>query len=168
MTEKKMIVSGKKLSYNGPFDLKELYEIIETWIVKTGKYREIKMKREHVHEQGKNIEYALEIYDNLHEKAKAIVKIRILIQDLKKAKIKKGKTSRQVDFGNILIIFDGFLESSHHTSWENNPWYYAFRTFIDYFLLKHYDRRDDDLVEHRVNELYALLKDFFHNYKLQE
>ncbi|MDA1197287.1 MAG: hypothetical protein O2779_04980 [Nanoarchaeota archaeon] len=168
MSEKKIIVTGKKLAYNGPFNLKELYEIIEDWITQTGKYREIKMKREHVHEEGKNIEYALEIYDSLNEKAKSIVKVRILIQNLKKAKIKKGKTSRSVDFANLLIILDGFLESHHHSSWENNPWYYTMRTFIDYFLFKHYDRKDDDLVEHRVNELYAVLKDYFNTCKLQE
>ena len=164
MTEKKIIVTGKKLAYKGPFKLQELYNVIEDWITKTGKYREIKMKREHVHEHGKSLEYALEIFDDLHEKAKSIVKIRVLIQDLKKVKVQKKGKSRSLDHGNVLVIFDGFLESNYHTSWESNPWYSAMRAFIDYFIFKHYDRRDDDLVEHRVNELYVVLKEFFKSY----
>jgi len=166
MVEKKFVVDGLKLSYNGPFDIIEFYKKVEGWISKKGKEKEIKKKTEHVEPKGKNIEWSLEIWEDVTEWARPIVRMQALFTDVKETKIKKGKKTRKLNQGNALIRFDGILETDIQGKWGQKPWFYFIRAVFDKFIWKFHTHKFEDKLAADVDDLFDTLKEFFDSYKV--
>ncbi len=166
MVEKKFVVDGMKLSYNGPFDVIEFYRKVEDWISEKGKEKEIKKKVEHVEPSGKKIEWLIEIWEDVAEYARTLVRVRALFNDVKEVKIKRGKTKKGLNKGNVLIILDGILETDISGKWQQKPVFYFLRALVDKFAYKFYMNKMEDKLAKDVYELHDTLKDFFDSYKI--
>jgi len=166
MVEKKFVVDGMRLSYNGPFDITDFYKTVEEWIRAKGKEKEIKRELEQVEPQGKKIEWFIEIWEQVADYAKPIVRMRALIDNLKEVKVKKGKFQKTLNQGDVLIIFDGILETDIEGRWQQKPLFYFIRAVFDKFVYKLYTNRFEDKLAADVNELHKVLTDFFNAYKV--
>lgn len=166
MTEKKFVVDGMKLSYDGPFDVIEFYKKVEDWISAKGKEKEIKKKLEHVEPEGKKIEWCIEIWEDVAEYARIIVRMRALFDNVKEVSIRKGKTKKRLNKGNALIIFDGILETDIKGKWQQKPIFYFLRALADRYIWKFYMNKFEDRLAKDVYELHDALSDFFNSYKI--
>ncbi len=166
MVEKKFVIDGMKLSYNGPFDVVAFYRRVNEWIQEKGKEKEIKKKVEHVEAKGKKIEWSIEIWEDVEEYARPIVRLRALFTDITEAKIIKGKRKKKVNKGNALIIIDGILETDLEGKWQQKPLFYFLRAITDKFIYKFYMNKIEDKLAKDAYDLHETLKDFFGSYKL--
>ncbi|MEA2037637.1 MAG: hypothetical protein U9O94_09070 [Nanoarchaeota archaeon] len=164
MVEKKFVIDGMRLNYDGPFNVIEFYQKVEDWIQSKGKEKEIKNKSEHVEPNGKNIEWFLEIWENVTEYARSLVRIRVILKDVKDFKPKKKTKKRNLSKGKVLIIFDGILETDIEGRWQQKSIYYFIRALADKFVHKFYMNKIEDKLAADVNDLYDALTDFFHSY----
>jgi len=163
MVEKKFVIDGMKLSYQGPFDIVEFYKKVEDWISAKGKEKEIKKKVEHVEPKGKNIEWFLEIWEDVTDYARTIVRIRALFTDVKEM---KGKTKKRLNKGSALIILDGILETDIQGKWQQKPVFYFLRALTNRFVYKFHMNKIEDKLAKDVNDLNDTLTDFFNSYKV--
>ena len=166
MVEKKFVVDGMKLSYNGPFDIIEFYKKVDEWISSKGKEKEIKKKTEHVEPKGKNIEWFIEIWEDVAEYARPIVRMRALFTNVKEITVKKGSKGKRLNTGDVLITFDGILETDIGGKWQQKPWFYFIRAVIDKFVWKFHTNKFEDKLAADVDSLYDALSDFFNSYKV--
>ena len=166
MVEKKFVIDGMKLSYTGPFDIIEFYKKVNEWISKKGKEKEIKKKAEHVNPTGKDIEWSLEIWEDVTDYARNIVRINALFNNVKEIKIKREKKERKLNKGSVLITFDGIMETDIQGKWTQKPIFFFLKTIVDKFIWKHHMNKIEDQLDADVHELYDVLTDFFNSYKL--
>lgn len=166
MVEKKFVVDGLKLAYNGPFDIIEFYKKVEDWIQKKGKEKEIKKKVEHVEPKGKNLEWSIEIWEDIEEYTRPIVRLRALFTDVKEVNIQRGKRKKKLNKGKALIIIDGILETDIENKWQQNALFQFFRTLTDKFIYKFHLHNIEENLAKDTYELHDVLKEFFDSYKL--
>ena len=155
-----------QLSYEGPFDIIEFYKKVEDWISAKGKEKEIKKKVEHVEPKGKNIEWFLEIWEDVTDYARTIVRMRALFKNVKEAAIKKDNKRKKLNKGNVLITFDGILETDIEGRWQQKPLFYFARALVDKFIYKFYMNKIEDKLAADVNDLDETLNGFFNSYKV--
>jgi len=165
MVEKKVVVDGLRLSYSGPFDVVEFYKAIEDWVSEKGMQRELKKKLEHVTPDGKKLEWFAECWKDLADYAKSVVRVRALFNNVKDIEIVRDKEKRKLNYGNVLIIFDGFLETDIEARWQQKPWFYFLRAIVDKFIYKFWTEKFDGGIRKDVYELHGRLKKFFELYK---
>ena len=165
MVEKRQIVDGLRLNYNGPFDVVEFYDEVEDWIAKKGMEKEVKKKGEHIKPGGKEIEWFIEIWKNPSDYAKIIVRLRVLMTDVTEVEIKKGKSKRILNQGNVLCQFDGFIEQDIYGRWQQKPLYYFVRAIYDKFIYRLWTDKFNKDVYAGCYELHKVLTDFFKRYQ---
>ncbi len=166
MVEKKFVIDGMKISYEGPFDVIEFYKKVEDWISAKGKEKEIKKKVEYVEPSGKKIEWFIEIWEDVNEYTRPLVRMRALFTDVKEVKIKTGKSKKRLNKGNALIIIDGILETDLQGKWQQKPIFYFLRTLVDHFIYKFYMNKIEDKLAADCSDLRGALEDFFNSYKI--
>lgn len=165
MVEKKILVDGLRLSYNGPFEVVEFYRFVEDWIQSRGKEKELKKKLEYSTPNGKKIEWNIEIWENIADYAKSVVRMRALFNDVKEVYIVKDKHKRKINAGQVLIIFDGYLETDLQGRWQQKPGFYFMRALFDKYIYKFWSEKHDEVVRKDVTELHTKLKEFFEMYR---
>lgn len=165
MVEKKIVIDGMKLGYEGPFDIIEFYRKVEEWISAKGKEKEIKKKAEHVEPSGKKIEWFLEVWEDVAEYARIIVRMRALFSDVKETSIKKGRAKKSRNTGSALIILDGILETDIGGKWQQKPVFYFLKGIVDKFIWKHHLNKFENKLSADVYDLHDNLSDFFNSYK---
>jgi hypothetical protein len=166
MVEKKFVVDGIKLTYNGPFDIVDFYKSIDDWIEKKGKEREIKKKVEHVEKEGKKIEWFIEIWEDVAEYARITIRLRALFNNVTEVSIKKGKKKKTLNKGNALMVLDGIFETDLVGKWQNKPMPYFFRALANKFVWRFKMNKFEDKLAKDTYELKSAINDFFKSYKI--
>ena len=163
MVEKKVIVDGLRLSYNGPFDVVEFYKKVEDWIRSRGLERETKKKLEHVTPTGKKIEWFIECWKTVRHHIKPVIRVRAVFNNVKEVDVIKEGHTVKLNQGNVLIILDSFLETEFEGRWQLKPWYYFIEAMIDKYIWRIKERFDEPLRK-ETNEMHKFLLDFFNSY----
>jgi hypothetical protein len=166
MVEKKFVVDGLKLSYNGTFDIIDFFKNVENWISENNKEKDIKKKLEHVEPKGKKVEWFLEIWEDINEWTRSIVRIQAHFTDVTELTVKKGNRKKRLNKGNVLITFDGILETDIEGKWQQKPWFYFLRAVSDRFLWKFHMNKMEDKLAADTYSLNNRLKEFFGKYKV--
>jgi len=166
MVEKKFVIDGMKLSYNGPFDIIEFYKKVEDWIQDKGKEKDIKKKVENVEPSGKKIEWFIEIWEDVAEYARNVVRMRALFTDVKEVKMKKGKRKKKLNSGKVLIVLDGIIETDIEGRWQQKPIFYFLRALVNRFVWHFYMIKFEDKLSKDCYDLNDTLTDFFNSYKI--
>jgi len=163
--EKKIVVDQLRLSYNGVFDINEFYNEVENWIVKNGMEKETKKKLEHVLPDGRKLEWFIESWKRVADYAKAVVRMRALFTDVKEVDITKDGSRRRLNEGNVLIFFDGILETDTYGRWQQKPLFYFMRALYDKFVWKFYTNRFEAELIKEVYDMHKTLEKFFNLYE---
>ncbi|MFH0867782.1 MAG: hypothetical protein V1831_00560 [Candidatus Woesearchaeota archaeon] len=170
MVEKKQIVYDLRLSYNGPLSIEEFYAEVERWMGEKGMQKDIKRKSEDVTSKGKKIEWIIEAWKSPVRAAKEVVRMRALFNNIKELKIKKKKRTLKINQADVLIVIDGFLETSLTARWTQKPIYSFFRTLYDKYIWmigSTITEHHEGPVTEDCYDLHKRLKAFFSLYKMK-
>ena len=165
MLEKKVVVDRLQFNYNGAFELEEFYKTVEDWKDANGREKEIKKKLEHITQKGKNIEWTVELWRFVTAKDKFMTRVRALFKNVSEIDVKKGNINRTLNQGEVLIIFDSFLETDYHEEWIMKPWIYFLRTVFDKYIYNFWAERYVSKLRTETYDLHRTVTAFFHLYK---
>ena len=165
MVEKRHVVDELRLHYDGVFDIIEFFKEVEDWIESNGYQKEIKKKAEYVEPTGKKLEWFLEIWKMPTDWGKIVVRMRAIFTDVKEVELKKGRHTRKMNQGSVLILFDGFLETDLKGRWQQKPLYYFLRMVYDKLVWRIWTNKYINDVISACYELHKDLQGFFNLYK---
>jgi hypothetical protein len=160
MVEKKHIVNELKLNYNGPLLIENFYREVENWMSEKGMQKDLKRKSEEVGSKGKKIEWEIEAWKAISHVVKEIVRIRVLFNNVREARIKRKGHDVRINQVEALIFIDGFLETKLSKQWHQNPLFFFLRTLYDKYIWKIWSERYDDSVIEDCYDLHKRLKAF--------
>jgi hypothetical protein len=155
MSEKKLLIDEDEITYEGLFDMKELYALIDDYLKFKG-YDKFEPKNdESVYAGGKNIQIILTPAKWHTDYVKKIMKIELLVTDMKDIETEIDKVKVTVNQGKVSIKFSGILETDWEGRWEQRPLYLFFRTLFEKFVYKGEMKRFEDEIIADVKELKA-------------
>ena len=169
MVEKKHVVFDLRLNYNGPLSIEEFYAEVEKWMEEKGLQKDLKRKTEEVKPKGKKIEWVIEAWGNPTRAVKPVVRLRTLFDHVKEIKIKKKGRTLRMNQADVLIVIDGFVETSLTSRWSQKPTYQFFRTLFDKYIwnIGTIAESHEGLVNKNCYDLHKRLKAFFNLYKMK-
>jgi len=131
MSEWDYVVSKQKINYEGLFDAKELFKLIDQFFFHLN-YDKLEIKQtESVKPEGKYVEQEVEYYRKLSNYIQNRVHIKLILSDLKEVEVKKEKAKVKLNKGKVQLIIDGYMETDWEGMWETKPIYYVIRTVIN-------------------------------------
>lgn len=160
MSEVRIIVDHMKFDYKGIFDSYEFFRQIDAWFLFRGYEKKEDKNTEQVFPTGKVIEWEVTHWKKASFHTKNIVKIRVLMWDLKKVEVFRDDKKIKIDQGRVLAVFDGFLELDFEHYWEERPVFVFLRTLYDKFIYKSYTERFEQRLTQDVFHVYHHMMNF--------
>ena len=162
MVEKKQVLYDLTAAYSGPFIVEEFYAEIDRWIDENGFEKEPKKISEHVAKDGKKIELVIEAHRKLDELHYGVVVFRAMISNLKDTAIKKDGKKIRINYGEVFISVDAFVQSYVHSGiWQAKPVYTFMRTLVDKYIYSFWTDKHDGTVNSAGKDLFRRIKSFF-------
>jgi hypothetical protein len=148
LAEKKFVYQDKFLSFEGLFNLKDMFRTIVKWFNERG-YDMFENKNfEEVYEDGKKIIFELIPYKKVSDYYKLEVRIFAVFQNLKEVEVEIKGVKHKLLKGRADFTFDAILVTDYEDRWEGRPAYYFYRAIIDKFIYKSYtDRYEAELLK---------------------
>lgn len=160
MPERRIVVDELHLDYEGLFDARELFRLIENFFFER-KYDKREIKNiERVSATGKDIEIVLMPWRTISDYAKYEIKLRIWIKGMKEVEVKKDDMKLKLNQGKISMIIDAYLTTDVEGHWEGKPFFFFLRTIFDKYIFRLYiSKWENGLIQH-VKELHSEIKSF--------
>ncbi len=158
MGERKIVVDDSKIEYQGLFNSKELYRVIENWIKDHGYDKREASNTEYTKHEGKFIELKLAPWRTITDYAKIIMKVKIVMNDLKDVEVKSDGHRLRMNQGKLVISFQGIVETDWEGRWISKPTLFFLRTLYDKYIYRMYSSRYDGEISCDVNELASEIK----------
>lgn len=155
--EKKIVIDGLRLSYNGVFDVVEFYKEVENWMKENGYEKELKKKLEHVKPTGKDIEWHIEIWKFVYDWAKVYISMRAMFKNVKEVEMVKAGATRKLNQGDVIILFDAWLEMDLEGRWQQKAPYFFLRTLFDKYVYMFWGEKEK-ITTPLTKDTYALHK----------
>ena len=165
MAEREVVVDKLKLTYEGLFSAKELYNLIDQWFRWKGYDKRENKSIEIVKPEGKFIEMELEPWKKVTDYAKNVIKIRIQMFDVKEVEVEKDHTKVKLNQGKVHFVFDGYLETDYESKWEGKPIFYFLRTIFDKYFYKPFTSGFEKGVKEDLMHLHDQIKAFLNLYR---
>ena len=148
MLEKKIVIDGLELHYEGLFDLNELLKAIDKYAKERGYAKAEKRRQEIVTPSGKEFSMELRPTKVKTEYYALMIKIRMNITNLKEVEVLKNKVKTKLNKGNVNMVFDAWALTDYRKRWEQKPLYYFLRALVDKFIWHfHFDKFHGELIE---------------------
>jgi len=165
MTEKTLIVDQLKFSYDGLFDLSELYRLIDSWFYEKGwdKYEHI--NQEIMTPEGRQIRIVLEPWKSITDYFKIIMRIRANFNEIKEVEVEKEGKKIKLNQGEVNMIFDGYVVSDRHGKWNKKPLWWFLSIIFNKFIFKEHHNKAERWLLSDVDDLYQKIKSFLNVYK---
>ena len=165
MAERRLVVDHMKLSYEGLFNVHELYMLINRWLREKGFDKREVMNQEHVRPEGKYIELELQPWKKITDYARHIIKLNIKMLKVKDVVIEQEGKRHKLQKGIINMTFDGYLDTDYEDRWEQKPFYFFLRTLFDKFVYRTYSAEFEELLVENVTQLHQAIKSFLNLYQ---
>jgi hypothetical protein len=141
MPEIRTVVVDREIEYEGLFNLKDLYKLIDRWF-KEHAYEKQELKNEEdVAEDEKQVILRIKPYKKVSDYAMIEIKIEAAFSNLKSVEIEKDNIKIKMNKGHIKMVFNAYLVTDYEGKWENKPSYYFLRTIFDKFVFKGYTHK---------------------------
>lgn len=143
MGERRLVIDHLKFSYDGLFNVNELYSVISTWFFEKGYDWREHMNQELVTAEGRQIRLILEPWKSVTQFYKLIVNIHLNLIDIKEVEVEHNGKALQLSQGQVRMTIDGYVMSDRSGTWTNKPFYW-FLTIIGqkYFFRDHFSRME--------------------------
>lgn len=161
MAEVDFVVCKRKINYEGLFNCKELYKLMDEFFSHRGYDKSEGKHAESVNPEGKYIEMEIRYYRKMSEYVQNVVDIKLIMSDLKEVEVKKDKSKIKLNKGKVQLILDGYLETDWQGTWEKKPVYYVIRTLASKYIFGpvtgKYKAELGDTVSQFCNEISSFL-----------
>jgi hypothetical protein len=165
MTERTLVVDQQKLSYEGLFDLAELYRLIDSWFYEKGWDKYEHVNHELMTQQGRQVRLVLEPWKSITDYFQIIIRIKANFNNITDVEIEKEGGKTRLNQGDVKMIFDGYVVSDRQGKWNKSPflWFLSI-IFNKYFFKKHHNKAEQWL-KSDLDDLYQRIKSFLNVYK---
>jgi hypothetical protein len=148
VAEKKIVYQDKFVSFEGLFDLKDLFRSIVKWFNEHGYDMWENKNYEEVYEDGKKIIFELLPYKKVSDYYRLEIRVFATFENLKEVEVEVSGVKKRLLKGGANFTFDATLVTDYENRWEGRPTYYFYRALIDKFIYKSYtDRYEAELVK---------------------
>ena len=168
MAETQIVVDGKRLEYEGLFDPKELYAVIDELMQQHSFDKNEFMNSEHVYKDSKQLDMDLRPYKKFSDYVKAEIKIRIKATNLKFVEVEKNNVKKKYYHGKIKIVFVTYLITDYENAWEMKAFYFLLRMLVDKFLYKSYINEAKKEAVSLTNETYDEIRSYLNMHRYQK
>jgi len=165
LVEREIVVDKLRLAYEGLFSAKELYNLIDGWFFEKGYDKRENRNTEIVRPEGKYIEIELEPWKKVTDYARNVIKVRIIIEDLKEVVVEKDHHKVKLNHGKLKFVFDAYLDTDYENKWEGKPVFYFLRTIFDKYIYKPFTIGFETGVKDDLNQLHTQIKAFLNLYR---
>ncbi|MBN2454748.1 hypothetical protein JXB11_04340 [Candidatus Woesearchaeota archaeon] len=165
MAERRLVVDNLKLSYEGIFNVGELYQLIDRWFREKGFDKREVRNQEHVQPEGKYIELELQPWKRITDYARHVIRVDIRMFRVKDVVVEQEGKRHKMQSGKVNIVFDGYLDTDYEDRWEQKPFYFFLRTLFDKFVYRTYSAEFEDLLVENVTQLQQTIKSFLNLYR---
>ena len=141
MSEKRLVIDGLELHYEGLFDLNELLKAIDKFTAERGYAKAEKRRHETVTPSGKEFSMELRPFKVKTEYYTLLIKIRMNITGLKEVEVLEDSAKTKLNHGNISMIFDAWAVTDMKWRWGQKPIYYFFVILVDKFIYKFFSEK---------------------------
>jgi|SRR3989338_5101239 len=167
MAERRLVVDHMKVSYEGLFDLHELYTLINQWLKDKGFDSREQRNQEHVRPGGRFIELELLPWKKITDYARHVVRLNIKILGLKDVVVEEDGKRVTLNKGTVNITLDGYLDMDYEDRWEAKPFYFFIRTLFDKFVYRTYSTQYEELLIENCLQILSTIKAFLNLYQYQ-
>lgn len=165
MGERKLVIDHLKFSYDGLFNVEELYGLISSWFFEKGWDWYEKMNQEQVTAEGRQIYILLEPWKSASDYYKLVMRIKINLVNVKDVDVEHGGLTLQMNQGVVRITLDGYVLADRHNQWGKKPWtWFLSIIFQKYFFKDHYEKFETWL-KSDVEDLHDKIKNYLNVFK---
>jgi hypothetical protein len=136
MVERQVQVDNYVLNYEGIFNLKDLYSLIDNFADKNGFTKKEISTGEIVKQDGRNANLVFEIWRQLSDYAKTVIKVRLVLENVKDVIVEKEGYKNHMNQGKVKFVLYAYVETDFEHKWENTPGFFFVRILFDKYIFK--------------------------------
>ncbi len=155
------------LSYEGLFDLHELYSLVNQWLKDKGFDLREQRNQEQVRPNGKFIEVEMLPWKRITDYARHVIRLNIKVLNMKDAVVEEDGKRMKLNKGTIRMVMDGYLDTDYEDRWESKPFYFFIRTLFDKFVYRTYSTQYEELLVENCLQLHSTMKAFLNLYQYE-
>lgn len=138
MAEIKTLIDGKSLSYEGVFNLKELYRLIDKWFKDHGYDKQEIRNWEDVSQNEKQIILEIIPYKKVSDYARLDIRIFMIFSKLTEIDLEKDGIKFKMNKGRAEFYFDAYVVTDYENKWETRPIFYFVKNVLDKWIYRIY------------------------------
>jgi len=143
MAEVKTLIDGKSLSYEGIFNLHELYRVIDKWFKDHGYDKQELKNWEDITEQEKQIIIEIIPYKKVSDYARIDIRIFMIFSKITDIETAKEGVTLKMNKGRAEFYFDAYVVTDYENKWETKAVFYFIKNIFDKFIYKIYTSNYD-------------------------
>jgi hypothetical protein len=143
MAEVKTLIDGKSLSYEGMFNIRELYRIIDTWFKERGYDKQEVKNWEDVTESEKQIVLEIIPYKKVSDYARIDIRIFMIFSKLSEIEVERGGMKSKMNKGRAEFYFDAYVVTDYENKWQTKPVVFFIKNVIEKFVYRAYTSNYD-------------------------
>jgi len=165
LSEKNLVVDRLKFSYEGLFNVAELYNIISTFFYDKFYDWYEKYNDEQITPKGKQIYLVLQPWKNASDYYKLEIKVHLIISEIKEVEVEQKGEIIKINQGIIKMIVDAYVISDRNEKWSEKPLYWFFSVLADKYLFREHYKKFEDWVKSDLEDLMYKIKTYLNVYK---
>ncbi len=146
MSETRLLVDEKQLTYSGLIPVQGLYRTVKTFLQENDYNPFDSRNEEQVFEDGKQIILEIKGEKKLSEFARINWETKFYFTGLQEMFVEKGGKKLRLHRGKVMLQTDVFLLTDYEKTFEQNAFQYFLRVVIDKYVFKSYMNRNVALV----------------------
>ncbi|MDK2849897.1 MAG: hypothetical protein PWP03_359 [Candidatus Woesearchaeota archaeon] len=165
MSEKEVVSPESKISYEGFFEPKQLFRVIQKWL-KENHYDLVEKEAfEKALDNKRFAKYSLEPFKAINDYAKFIIKLKITLSDLEDVVVEYHNQKLPMSKGKVSISLTGVFETDYENRWDTKPFYFFLLTIFNKFILKTENTYLKGRLKDEINSLKFEIKSFLNLYR---
>lgn len=153
MAEIKTLIDGRSLSYEGVFNMKELYRAIDKWFRDHGYDKQEIKNWEDVSQNDKQLVIEIIPYKKVSDYARLDVRIFMIFSKLTDVDIEKDGLKISMNKGRAEFYFDAYVVTDYENKWETRATFYFIKNVFDKFVYRLYTSSYDGEVIRDCTEI---------------
>jgi hypothetical protein len=157
----------KKLGYDGPFRIDEMYSVIRRFLKERGYFLIETNNQEDVLAQGRQVFVEITAEEQISDYAKGQIILEIFLKEVKDKLLSVEGHKQKYQTGKVEIRFIAQLRADYRGKWENTGFKFFFRTLMDKFVRKDITSRLMEKTKKDCDDLALEVKGYLnmHRYK---
>lgn len=165
MAERELIVDHIRLTYEGLFDAKELFAIIDKYFREKGYDKRELRNIEQVKPEGKYVEIEILPWKKTTDYVRNEIWMRMVMSEVKEVEVEKDGVKVKLNQGKIQVVIDGYYTTDYENRWEQKPTFFLVRTLFDKYFLKSYTDKYKGVLVEDTHLLHSTIKAFLNLYR---